>query len=278
MAMSDRSNDANVDELVALLAAAHEENAALRREVVRLRRQRDEALAAQNEAGFDLMTFFDLVAHQLKHPLLPLHLSLVTLMRALERGHTIPPDTLPRTLRQTRRLGRIIDALLVDLPRVEDGSISVVLTSFDLRAPVRAATDEMRTMIDSRTFVLDEPSYEVPVRGDVERIEQIVASMLDNALKYSPPGTTIEVRVLAEVGGEAMVTVTDKGIGIPARELGQVFTKFYRGSNAPSYLYRGLGVGLYLAQRLAGLCQGRLSLDSVEGEGTICRLHLPINR
>ncbi|UQA62648.1 sensor histidine kinase [Polyangium aurulentum] len=276
--MSATSDDANLDELVALLAAAHDENAALRREVVRLRRQRDEALAAGNAARLDLMTFFGLVAHQLKHPLLPLHLSLVTLMRALERGLPIPPDTLPRTVRQTRRLGRLIDALLVDLPRVEDGSLHVAIASFDLRDPVRAATDEMRTMIASRTFVLDEPACEVPVRGDVERIEQIVASMLDNALKYSPPGTTIEVRVVVDGGGEAMVTVKDQGIGIPARELGQVFTKFYRGSNAPSYLYRGLGVGLYLAQSLAGLCHGRLSLDSVEGEGTICRLHLPIDR
>jgi len=276
--MSATSDEANVDELVALLAAAHDENAALRREVVRLRRQRDEAVATGNEARLDLMTFFGLVAHQLKHPLLPLHMSLVTLMRALERGCPIPPDTLPRSLRQTRRLGRLIDALLVDLPRVEDGSLHVAIASFDLRDPVRAATDDMRTMIASRSFVLDEPACEVPVRGDAERIEQIVAAMLDNALKYSPPGTTIEVRVLVEGAGEALVTVKDQGIGIPARELGQVFTKFYRGSNAPSYLYRGLGVGLYLAQSLAGLCHGRLSLDSVEGEGTICRLHLPMDR
>lgn len=276
--MSAPSDDAHVEELVALLASAHEENAALRREVVRLRRQRDEARIAQEEAHLDLVTFFGLVAHQLKHPLLPLHLSLVTLVRALERGHPIPPDTLPRSLRQTRRMGRLIDALLVDLPRVEDGSLHVAMASFDLRGPVRRAVDEMRTMIDSRTFVLDEPGDEVPVRGDIERIEQIIASMLDNALKYSPPSTTIEVRVVAEGAGEALVTVRDQGIGIPSRELGQVFTKFYRGSNAPSYLYRGLGVGLYLAQNLAVLCHGRLSLDSVEGEGTICRLHLPMDR
>jgi signal transduction histidine kinase len=276
--MSDRSDDVNVDELVALLAAAHDEIAALRREVGRLRRQRDEAVAVQNEAHLELVTFFGLVAHQLKHPLLPLHLSLVTLLRALERGQPIPPDTLPRSLRQTRRLGRIIDALLVDLPRVEDGSLRVAMVPFDLRRPVREAVDEMRTLIESRTFVLDQPDDAVPVRGDAERIEQIVASMLDNALKYSPPGTTIEVRIATGEAGEAMVSVKDEGIGIPARELGQVFTKFYRGSNAPSYLYRGLGVGLYLAQSLAGLCQGRLSLDSVEGEGTICRLHLPMDR
>jgi signal transduction histidine kinase len=276
--MSGPSDDVNVDELVALLAAAHDEIASLRREVSRLRRQRDEAVAVKNEAHLEMDTFFGLVAHQLKHPLLPLHLSLVTLMRALERGHPIPPDTLPRSLRQTRRLGRLIDALLVDLPRVEDGSLRVAMAPFDLRRPVREAVDEMRTLIESRTFVLDAPDDEVPVRGDAERIEQIVASLLDNALKYSPPSTTVEVRIAAGDAGEAMVSVKDEGIGIPARELGQVFTKFYRGSNAPSYLYRGLGVGLYLAQSLAGLCHGRLSLDSIEGEGTICRLYLPIDR
>jgi signal transduction histidine kinase len=266
------------DELVEELAAAHAENKALRREVARLRCERDEAMDASREAKIELATYLALLAHQLKGPLLPLEVSLVALARALERGKHVPPDTLPRTVRQTRRIGRLIDALLVDLPRVEDGSLRVSMVEFDLREPVRTSVLEQKTMLESRTFVLEEPVLPVPVRGDPERVAQIVLSMLDNAVKYSPPGAPIEVRVLPGDDGEAVVMVEDRGIGIPAREMGQVFTKFYRGSNAPSYLYRGLGVGLYLAQNLAALCRGRLSLESVEGQGTICRLHLPIER
>lgn len=266
------------DELVAELAAAHAENKALLREVARLRCERDVAIDASREAKIELVTYLALLAHQLKGPLLPLEVSLVALARALERGKLVPPDTLPRTVRQTRRIGRLIDALLVDLPRVEDGSLRVSMVAFDLREPVRMSVLEQKTMLESRTFVLDEPVLPVPVRGDPERVAQIVLSMLDNAVKYSPPGAPIEVRVLSRDDGEAVVMVEDRGIGIPAQEMGQVFTKFYRGSNAPSYLYRGLGVGLYLAQSLAALCRGRLSLESVEGQGTICRLHLPIER
>ncbi|MDC3956184.1 sensor histidine kinase [Polyangium jinanense] len=262
--------------LAARLAEAQEENERLRRENERLAQERAAREAAAEEARLELGTFFALVAHQLKSPLLPLELSLTTIARALERGTSVPPDTFPRTMRQARRLGRLIDALLVDLPRIEDGSLRVAALSFDLREPVRRAVGEAKLMLESRTFALHEPAAPVRVRCDPERVEQIVTSLVENAVKYSPPEAPISVRVISEDATNATVVVEDRGIGIPARELGQVFTKFYRGSNAPSYLYRGLGVGLYLAHHLATLCRGRLSVESVEGQGTICRLCIPL--
>ncbi len=260
------------------LRAAREEIAALRREIERLERERADRDAVEAEGRLEAATFLALLAHQLKSPLLPLEVSLVTIARALERGTSVPPDTVPRTVRQARRMGRLIDALLVDLPRVEDGSLRVAAALFDLREPVRRAVGEARTMLESRTFTLEEPASPLYVRGDPERIEQIVTSLVDNAVKYSPPEAPVGVRVVEEDATNAAVLVEDRGIGIPARELGQVFTKFYRGSNAPSYLYRGLGVGLYLSQQLARLCRGRLSIESVEGQGTICRLCIPLDR
>ncbi|HVK65711.1 MAG TPA: HAMP domain-containing sensor histidine kinase [Polyangium sp.] len=272
-----RRIEPSYEALAARLAEAQEENTRLRQENERLTQERAEREAAEEEARLETTTFFALVAHQLKSPLLPLEVSLMTLARALERGTSVPPDTFPRTMRQARRLGRLIEAFLVDLPRIEDGSLRVAALSFDLREPVRRAVGEARLMLESRTFTLHESASPVRVRGDPERVEQIVASLVENAVKYSPPEAPICVRVISEDAATAMVVVEDRGIGIPARELGQVFTKFYRGSNAPSYLYRGLGVGLYLAHHLATLCRGRLSVESVEGQGTICRLCIPLD-
>lgn len=259
------------------VAELRAKNEVLRRELTRLREEHREAMAtALEETRLDMVTFFGLVAHQLKNPLLPLDVSLLTLARALERGASVPEDVLPRMLRQTRRLARLIDALLVDLPRIEDGSLRVAVTSFDLREPVSRAVKEAVLMLEARTFSFEAPESEVMVLGDPERVEQIVCSLIDNAVKYSPPEQPIEVRMSRD-GSFATVTVEDRGIGIPAREIGQVFTKFYRGSNAPSYLYRGLGVGLYLARHLAELCRGKLSIESAEGSGTSCCLHVPVD-
>jgi signal transduction histidine kinase len=272
--MSAARARASLDELERALEEAREENTGLRHEVARLYRER---AAADEQANLDLGTFFALVAHQLKGPLLPLEVSLVTIERALDRGTSVPPDTVPRMLRQTRRLARLIDALLVDIPGIEDGSLRVGSTPFDLREPVTRAVGEAKLMLEARTFSCEAPSSALIVRSDPGRVEQIVTSLLENAVKYSPPEAPIGVSVV-EDGTYALVSVEDRGIGIPEREMGQVFTKFYRASNAPSYLYRGLGVGLYLAQNLARLCRGRISIESAEGKGTICRLHVPLER
>jgi signal transduction histidine kinase len=251
------------------------ELAALRRELLRTRRERDEALEEQRRAVRDQLTFLALVAHQLKGPILPLDVSLRTIQRSLERGRELPPDTIRRTLRQSRRLARLIDALLVDLPRADEGSLTVSVSKVDLMSPVRAAVEELALLVESRTFELCSPEGPICVLADSERIACIVSSLLDNAIKYSPPGAAVRIEVVAQPR-EAMVSVVDHGIGIPAIEMGQIFSKFFRASNAPSHLYRGLGVGLYLSRKFAELCHGRLLVESKEGAGTRSTLVLPL--
>jgi signal transduction histidine kinase len=251
------------------------EIAELRAELAAMRREAELAIAAKRDLERDRLTFLTLVAHQLKSPLLPLEVSLRTIHRALESGRELPPDTLARTYRQVHRLARGIDALLVDLPRAEDGSLTVSMSLLDLREPVHSAVDELRLLIESRTFELFAPETPIPVRADPHRLACILGNLLDNAVKYSLPGGMITVEV-SRTDREARVSVLDRGIGIPEVELDQIFSKFYRASNAPSYLYRGLGVGLYLARRFAELCNGFLSIESKEGAGTRTSLVLPL--
>src|SRR5262249_36733155 len=96
----------------------------LEAELAAARRAAEEAIIEKRAMERDQLTFLALVAHQLKSPLLPLEVSLRTIQSALERGRSLPPDTLARTDRQVRRLSRAIDALLVDLPKVEEGSLT----------------------------------------------------------------------------------------------------------------------------------------------------------
>jgi signal transduction histidine kinase len=180
-------------------------------------------------------------------------------------------------MRQIRRLYRTVDALLIDLPGIESGSLRICPVRFDLRDTVHCAVEELRVLLEARTFRLRVPADPVAVHCDAQRVAHIVTSLLDNAVKYSPEPAPIDVTLVA-AGGEAIVAVTDRGIGIPSHELDQVGTRFFRGSNAPSYIYRGLGVGLYLARAFAELCHGRLRIESAEGEGTRAELVLPLAR
>lgn len=262
--------------LARALAEAREENTALRLEIARLHRLHAQAARAADER-FELRTFFALLAHQLKSPLLALDVSLAAIRRALDKPTNIPPDTFPRTLRQTQTLSRMIDTLLLDIPSLEDGTLEVACKAFDLRDPVDRVVGEAKQMLEARTIVCTTPSSAITVRADPERIEQIIRALLDNAVKYSAPDAPIGIYVRHD-SEAALVIIEDQGIGIPTRDQPELFTKFFRASNAPSYLYQGLGISLYLARELASLCRGHLSIESAEGKGTICRLKVPLER
>jgi signal transduction histidine kinase len=247
---------------------------ATKRELQQVRRERDRLLVEEQRARRDQVTFLALVAHQLKAPLLPLDVSLRAIQRALDRGRELPADTLVRARRQSRRLTRLTDALLVDLPRAEEGTLTVKLETIDAVKVVKSTVDELCALVESRVFEFSAPKEPVYVFADAERVAQIVGNLLDNAVKYSPPGSAISVTI--EAGSECRVSVVDHGIGIPPGELSHLFSRFHRASNAPPHLYRGLGVGLFLSRKLAELCHGTLVIRSEEGSGTEATLVLPI--
>lgn len=265
----DKTDATSAEALASVLEAREHE-------LARVRRERDRLLEEQRRARRDEVTFLALIAHQLKAPLLPLDVSLRTVQVAMERGRELPSDTLARARHQSRRLARLIEALLVDLPRADEGTLTVKLERFDVLAVVRSCVGELQALVESRSFELSLPEQPVHIFADPRRVAQIIDSLLDNAVKYSPPGATVAVEV--EVASECRVTVIDRGIGIPAGEIGHLFSRFHRASNAPSHLYRGLGIGLYLSRELAKLCHGRLDIESEERRGTRATLTLPLAR
>ena len=115
----------------------------------------------------------------------------------------------------------------------------------------------------------------VSVDGDRARIKQVVVNLLDNAIKYTPPGGTINLNVHAR-GGKAVLEVADTGIGIPASALPHIFERFFRVDKARSREAGGAGLGLAIVKSICAAHGGKVEVESVEGKGSRFRVELPL--
>jgi len=123
-------------------------------------------------------------------------------------------------------------------------------------------------------FAAELPSYEVIVEADYNRLLRVLDNLIGNAVKFSPRGGTITVRVTRdEANRQALVAVSDEGIGIPADQLPYVFERFYRGHRMQ---FEGSGLGLYNVQQIIQAHRGDVWVESQEGQGTTFAFTLPL--
>jgi signal transduction histidine kinase len=137
------------------------------------------------------------------------------------------------------------------------------------------AGDAHTIRVTTQADQAQEPEQPILLWVEQPRIKQIITNLLENAIKYSPDGGEILVTI-GTAGSFATVEVSDQGIGIPESDLPNLFTPFYRSSNASSRHFTGLGLGLYLSQQVAEAHGGWLSVTSVEGKGATFALTLPL--
>ena len=123
------------------------------------------------------------------------------------------------------------------------------------------------------TFSTPQAPQQVRIQGDPDRIAQILGNLLDNALKYSPTASPIDV-ALTVVGSEAQIRVTDHGIGSPGEQRGPLFAPFFRTTRTRDV--PGTGLGLHISRRIAEQHRGRLWLDSSGAFGSVFVLALPL--
>ncbi|HMA34494.1 MAG TPA: hybrid sensor histidine kinase/response regulator [Chloroflexia bacterium] len=223
--------------------------------------------------------FLSIAAHELKTPMT----SILGAAQLLQRrdaadGFLNPRDV--RTLRilvqQTLRLHRLIISLL-DLSRLQTGQLTIERQVVDLAALARRVVEEMGTAFERHTLTTSIPENPLLVTGDELRLEQVLYNLLQNAIKYSPRGGALAVRVAAEER-LATISVTDHGIGIPAAAQPRLFTRFYRAENAAAPGISGMGVGLYVVREIMTLHGGRVEVASVEGQGSTFTVWLPLRR
>jgi signal transduction histidine kinase len=124
---------------------------------------------------------------------------------------------------------------------------------------------------------LEQPTGSVSLDADPERLRQVVANLVDNAIKYSPGGGRVEVRV-ASNGSSGVISVADQGLGIPAHEHQRIFEKFYRLDPSMTRGIGGSGLGLYISRELVQQMGGRLSVSSRYGVGSTFTVTLPLSR
>jgi signal transduction histidine kinase len=199
------------------------------------------------------------------------------MLRRAVRDGTLPEREL-RQLQvineQSSRLHRMVLALL-DISRLDSGQLSIERAPLDLAALARRVVEEVRPANDGRQIEFAAPDESLPVAADELRLEQVLQNLIQNALKYSPEGEPVAVRVERR-STSAAVTVVDRGIGIPTTALPRLFGRFYRAPNAEARQIGGMGVGLYVVKEIVTLHGGDVTVESAEGQGSTFTISLPL--
>ncbi|WP_309891990.1 PAS domain S-box protein [Archangium sp.] len=224
--------------------------------------------------------FLSSVAHDLRNPLTIITLRADLLRTEVARGRIVPErlsSVATRILSATEEMNSMIDSL-VDLVRSEMGQPPTLRrTEVDVGALARGVVMDQRQFAQHHHVHLHTPETPVFASLDEIRVRRIVRNLLLNAVKYTPEGGNIDVRVeRREEGGTgwAVLEVQDRGIGIPARDLPHLFERFFRGENVVGRI-PGTGLGLFGARQIAEQHGGRIEVRSVEGQGSVFSVWLP---
>ncbi len=235
----------------------------------------EQALADSNRRKDE---FLSMLAHELRNPLAPIR-NAVALLRLQDAQYPNLRPTRELIDRNVGQLVRLVDDLL-DVSRISHGKIRLQRESVDLRAVVAQAVEIAMPLIESRTHELSVCAMDEPLRvsGDLIRLTQVVANLLNNAAKYTEDGGQIWI-AMAREGDEAVLRIRDTGLGLSPEMLESVFEPFTQGDRAVERSDGGLGIGLTLARRLVELHDGKLSARSDgPGHGSEFIICLPIWR
>jgi heavy metal sensor kinase len=213
-------------------------------------------------------------SHELRTPLTAIRTETEVALRA-EPGAVDPQALLGSILEECDRLARLTDQLLA-LSR-EDVGVGVQISErLDLSALVTGVAENLNVLAEARSLTLRSDSKgAVFIHGDEVRLRQVFYNLIDNAIKYTPPSGTVQVRVEASADA-AIVTVRDTGIGIAPEHLPHVFERFYRVDKARSREQGGTGLGLSISQSIVTAHGGKIELSSAPGRGTVCAVSLPL--
>jgi two-component system, OmpR family, sensor histidine kinase MtrB len=221
----------------------------------------------------DQLAFLAGVAHDIRNPLGALKMA--TDMIAPDQS--LPPE--PRLRQLVARIGRQIGRLermvhdFLDASRIESGHLELQTEDCDVRELVRVTLDLFEPVAASHRLVVSVPDEPVRVQCDPMRIEQVLANLVNNAIKYSPPGGSVRVAI-ARRPEAVVITVADEGVGMSADEIDHVFDPFRRGAGAGLGI-PGAGLGLFVARRIVEAHGGEIAVDSTQGTGSTFTVRLP---
>jgi two-component system sensor histidine kinase KdpD len=219
-------------------------------------------------------TLIDAMAHELKTPLTSIKAATTSLLASPDQPIESRTEILKVADEEAEHLRELIDNA-VEMARLDTARIDVHLEVSDVAGVVHEVIAEMQNTIDNRPFGFVCDTETPPVALDRRLVKLAVKQLLDNALKYSPPGTPVSIRAFHS-GGTLILEITDHGEGIPMQEQNRIFDRFYR-SPSVNRKIPGSGLGLSIASRIAQAHDGDLTVTSHPGETTF-RLTLPIEQ
>lgn len=213
------------------------------------------------------------VAHDLRTPLVSIQGALSFLQEdAIHLDDATRQSLIENAVEEADRLNRFIGNLL-DMARVEAGAIPVVLEPYDVEEVIGSVLERMSYLLKDRDVEVRVPPALPLVPMDCILIGQALVNLLDNAIRYSAPGTPIEVSA-QRVGAHLEIAVADRGIGIPPDDLRRVFGKFYRVPRPDGG--PGTGLGLAICKGIVQAHGGSIAAENRDGGGAVVRLRLPL--
>jgi signal transduction histidine kinase len=239
----------------------------------RLHAQQKETLERLRELDQMKSDFVAIASHELRTPLTAIHGYVTTLARRFDQ---LPQDEVLRFLetisRQSERMARLVEDLLL-VSRIEAGTIRINVLPVQLgsllEGTVESLGPEERSRI--RLEVMEPPG---PVGLDPDRLAQVLRNLIGNALKFSPPASPVFVRAAVQ-NDELRLSVTDRGVGIPAEHLPHIFDRFHQAGAVLTRQAEGAGLGLYITKRLVEAMGGRIDVSSSLGLGSTFEIFLP---
>lgn len=215
--------------------------------------------------------FLSIATHELRTPVTSIKGYAQLALRAVDHDPARLRQTLETLDGQTDRLSRLITQLL-DVSRIEAGRLRLEPERIDLGLLVLTLVDATRAHATPHEWDVDVPTA-LYVTVDAGRTEQVVSNLLENAVRYSPDGGTITVRLRRE-DTAVRLEVSDTGLGIPPAEIGNVFERFYQAHSDRNY--GGMGLGLYISREIVERHGGTISVSSPPGGGARFTVVLPV--
>ncbi len=231
------------------------------------------ALATEMELARTQNNFLLSITHELKSPLAALKLQLQTL-KTRQLDPEKQQQILDRSLKESERLHMLVEDLLLTT-RIDSGNGNLNMEKLDLSEVVDILIKDHYSIHVASARVRTNFKDKCEVFADRQAVISIATNLIDNALKYTPSDTVINVSVSCEKN-MALLTVKDQGPGIPDAERDKIFERFYRAGNEETRNAKGTGLGLYIVARLAQEMNGSVTLTSHEPIGCHLTVRLPL--
>lgn len=218
--------------------------------------------------------FIGMVSHELKTPLTSLNAYLQMLqLKAKNSTDGFTSGALDNSVKQVKRMTTMINGFL-NVSRLESGKIHIEKKTFDMAHLIEEMKEETESLYSSHRFIFH-PVESTPVSADHDKIGQVINNFINNAVKYSRPGSLVQISCI-QSDGFTQVSVNDEGLGIAKEELPRLFERYYRVNNNTSI--SGFGIGLYLCAEIIQRHDGRIWAKSEPGKGSTFYFTLPLGQ